>query len=690
MHYSKYLMLGLSILIHLVLNLSAPALADESNYKRIQLESIIVTADKKAKKLQDMPSSISTVNDIQVEDAGINAIEDIDKYVPNFEIYTIYGSNSHNSIRGQSNLISFSSAVGTYIDDVPNFGFTGVKTSLLNIERIEVLRGPQGNLYGMNSAGGIVNIITKKPGDIFEARASAEYGNYNLRAYKASISGPILDNKLFLGFTGSYRLRDSYIDEEGADEHEEKITSGRLQLRWIPSDKTEILLTKNQDDYYCDFDSWVVPAYGNFKIKNRGLKEGDDITDNVYSLRINHHTPWSDITSITALIDNDKYTDAGKDFKTGGDNLKHRIMDLEDNRFLQEIRFASVDKGDSLQWLLGGFYLNGTQDTYYNMRWDTGTAGAPTGVYTDDYTTSKIDTTTFSLFGQTDYTFLEKFTFTTGLRFDYDEKESDFYHNNRGTVTSDYVDSETWTSFSPKVALDYRVNKSIMTYVSVARGYKAGGYATCSSMGDTPDLAKFDPEYAISYETGFKTNWLDNKLIANMSMFYSTVDDIQVLYINSDSTFGLRNAAEATMWGIEAELTFRPVTGLQIIGSLGTLETEFEKHEKTAYEGNDIPFAPKFNAGIVIQYNAPWGGYIRAESAWHGKSFFDEANTYSQNDYMVSNAKIGYEIGALNINAYVNNIFDKTYYTIYNYGSGVEKAVTGKPLTCGIQATLIF
>ena len=690
MHYSKCLMVGLSILMYLVLNLGVSALAEESNDKEIQLESITVTADKREKDLQDIPGSVSALNDILIEDAGIDDIADIPDYVPNFEIYKTYGSNSQQSIRGQSNLIAFSSAVGTYIDDVPNFGFTGVMTSLFNIERIEVLRGPQGNLYGMNSAGGVINIITKKPGNIFEAKASAEYGSYNLRAYNASLSGPIIENKLFLGFTGSYRMRDSYIDEEGADTHEEKITSSRLQLRWIPSDNTDILLTKNQDDYYCDFDSWVVPAYGDFKIKNRGVKEGDDITDNVYSLRIKHQTSWADITSITALVDNDKYTDAGKDYTTGGDNLKHRIMELEDNRFLQEIRFASVDKGSRLQWLFGGFYLNGTQDTYYNMRRNTGTAGASTGIYTDDYTTSKIDTDTFSLFGQADYTFGEKFTFTTGLRFDYDEKESDFYHNNRGTVTADYEDSSTWTSFSPKVALDYRINKSIMTYISVARGYKAGGYATCSSMGDTPDLAKFDPEYAISYESGIKTNWLNNKLIANMSLFYLTVDDIQVLYINPDSTFGLRNAAEATMWGIETELNFRPITGLQIIGSLGLLETELEKHEETAYEGNSIPFAPEFNAGLAIQYNASWGGYIRAESAWHGKSYFNEANTYSQGDYMVSNAKIGYEIGAVNINVYVKNIFDKTYYTIYNYGGGVEKAVTGEPLTCGIQAMLTF
>ena len=690
MYFGRYLMVKFSILLLLVLNLGVSALAQDSKNREIQLESITVTADKREKDIQDVPGSVSALNDIQIEDAGINAIKNIADYVPNFEIYPIYGSNSYQSIRGQSNLVISSPAVGTYIDDVPNFGFTGVWTGLFNIERVEVLRGPQGNLYGMNSAGGVVNIVTKKPGDTFEATASAEYGNYDLRAFKAAVSGPVIENKLSIGFTGSYRIRDSYIEEEGADTHEEEISSSRIQIRWTPSDNTEVLLTKYQDDYYCDFDSWVVPAYDTFKIKNRGLKEGDDATDNVYSLRIKHQAPWADITSITALIDNDKYTDAGKDYTSGGDNLKHRLMDLQDQRWIQEIRFASVDKDRRFQWLLGGFYLNGSQDTYYNMQRDTGTAGAPTGIYTDDYTISKLETNTFSLFGQADYTFMEKFTFTAGLRYDYDEKETDFYHNNKGVVAADYEDSKTWSTFSPKAALNYRANESIMTYLSIARGYKAGGYATSTSMGDTSDSARYDPEYALSYEAGIKTNWLNKKIIANMSIFYTTVDDIQILYIDPDGTFGLRNAAEATMWGIEMESVFRPLTGLQIIGSLGILETEFEKHETVEYEGNDVPFAPQFNAGLAIQYNSSWGGYIRVENTWYGKSYFDEGNNYSQSDYSVANAKVGYEIGSVNINAYINNIFDKTYYTIFNQGSGVEKAVTGAPLTYGLQATIRF
>lgn len=666
----------------------APVSAGEQ--QDISLETITVTAQKQEENVQDIPGSVSVLSDIQIEDAGIEGVKDLDNYIPNFEIYPIYGAGGYQSIRGQGNLNYGSPAVGYYIDDVPaTFGFTGVQTSLFDIERIEVLRGPQGNLYGMNSPGGVVNIITKKPGNIFEATASSEYGNYNLKAFKGSVNGPIAADKLFIRLAGSYRSRDSYIEEEGASTHEEERTAGRFQLRWAPSEKTDLLFTASHDNYYCDFDPMVVPAYDAFKIINRGLVEGEDISDTTYSLTIKHHASLFDITSITALADNERDATAGKDYTSGGDNLRQRDLEGDDKEWIQEIRFASVDDDRSLKWLLGGFYLHGKHESYYNMRYDTGTAGAPTGIYKEDISTAEIETDTFSLFGQADYAFMEKFILTLGLRYDYVKKESDFNHTKFGVVKGDYEHSTAWKNYSPKVALSYRTNESIMTYLSVAKGYKAGGYGGISL--DTPEAAIYDPEHIWSYEGGIKTNWLNNRIIANMSLFYTTVEDIQIQYTDPDSwDLSIRNAAEAITWGVELESIIRPLTGLQIIGSFGLLETEFKEHKITEYEGNAVPFTPKFNAGLVIQYNFLQGMYIRGESVWHGKSYFTEDNNYSQDDYMIANAKIGYDMEHFNFNVYVNNIFDKTYFTILNKRGNVEKGVTGAPLTCGVQATIRF
>lgn len=658
------------------------------NQDELALETITVTAQKQEENIQDVPASVSVFDDLQIEDARIFSLKDIHNYVPNFETYPSYSAGGYQSIRGQSNFLTPS--VGIYIDDVPiTNGYTGVQTTLFDIERIEVLRGPQGNLYGMNSAGGIVNIITQKPGNTFKASGSTEYGNYNTTGYKAAVSGPVVEDKLFLGVAGSYRQRDSYIEEDDAETHKEKIMAGRFQLRWTPSDDTELIFTKSYENYDCDFDPWVVPAYGTFKIKNRGIEEGDDITDQIHSLGIVHRTPWFEITSISAHLSNEKYTIASKDFTSGGDNLKYRFMELDNKNWMQEIRLSSINKKSRFQWLLGGFYLNGVQDTYYNMRRNTGVQGAPTSSYTDDITTSEIETNTFSLFGQADYTFIDRLTLTLGLRYDYDQRKTDFYHNNKGVVQADYEDSTSWGSYSPKLALNYRASDSIMSYVSLARGYKPGGYHYV--LGDTADISKYDPEYAWSYEAGIKTNWLNNKVIANICGFYSSVEDIQIGYVDPVTyEFAYRNAAEAVLWGLELEATVRPMSGLRIIGSLGLLESEFKKHKETQYEGNTIPFAPKFNASLAVQHNFRNGLYARAEGIWHGKTYFDEDNVYSQDNYLITNAKVGYENDNFNINIYVNNLFDETYYTIFNRASGVEKGVTGAPLTWGIQASLLF
>jgi iron complex outermembrane receptor protein len=660
-----------------------------SDLEKIKTETITVTADKREKNIQDIPGSLSALSDLEIEDAGISSIEDIHNYVPNFETYSTYSAGGYQSIRGQSNLL-FSPSVGIYVDDViSTFGYGGVKTNLYDIERIEILRGPQGNLYGMNSAGGVINIITKKPGNYYEANARVGYGNYNMKSFKASVNSPLVENKLFARVSGSYKVRDSYIDEKDSEDHKEKTMAGRVQINWVPSDRTNILFTQSHDNYFADFDTWIVPEYGDFKIRNRGLEEKDDIDDNMYSVRLKHLSSMFELTSVTALIDNEKFTNAGKDFVSDGENLKHRLMDMDDKKWMQEIRFASVQKDRAFQWLIGSFYLNGVEDTYYNMRRNTGTLGNPTLHYTDDITTTEIKTNTFSLFCQADYTFFEKLTLTGGLRYDYDKRENDFYHINKGVVKGDYNDSISWDSYSPKISLSYRPNRSVMTYISAAKGYKAGGYH--SVLGDNPETATFDPEYALSYETGVKSNWFDNKLIANLSLFYSTIDDIQIMYIDPVSyEFGFRNAAEAEIWGFELESVLRPLRGLQITGSFGLLESEFKEHKIKDYEGKKVPFAPEYNADFIVQYNTYSGLFVRGEAVFHGKSYFGEDNKYSQSEYVIGNAKAGYESEKWDFNFYVKNMFDKTYYTIFNKAGGVEKAVTGAPLTWGVEASLRF
>jgi outer membrane receptor protein involved in Fe transport len=151
-----------------------------------------------------------------------------------------------------------------------------------------------------------------------------------------------------------------------------------------------------------------------------------------------------------------------------------------------------------------------------------------------------------------------------------------------------------------------------------------------------------------------------------------------------------KNAAEARLWGIELETMLRPLTGLQITGSFGLLESEFTEHETHAYVGNHVPLAPAYQAGLSAQYISPWGLSLRAEGIWTGKSYFGEDNLYSQDDYVIANARIGYQIDTFGIFFYMKNAFDKTYYTFANSRGGVDKGILGVPRTFGVQATLRF
>lgn len=669
---------------------SVPAWATKVEQKEYQIEEITVTAQKKEENVQDVPASVSVLGDLQIENSGIDSLYDVHLYIPNFSSYQAGGTAGYYSIRGQSNLIYSSPGVGVYIDDVPtNITSWSRITDLYEVERIEVLKGPQGNLYGMNTSGGVVNIVTKKPGNTFRANAAAEYGDYALQSYKAQASGPIVSDKLYVGMAGKYTKRDSYIEEEGSDTHDEARLSCRSQLRWVPTEQTDILLTVANEDYLSDYGMWVQKDDDPFHIKNMGLDEKIDTSGAIYSATIKHQASWFDLTSITAVVDGEYESIAGKDYTSGGDNLKYSYFYEDSRKWLQEMRFASPDNGSSVQWLLGGFYLNGQEDTISQSFTNTGVAGAPTDTYKEYKTESEITTETLSLFGQADYTFLERLTLTLGIRYDHDKRETDFDGHNNGNVIADYTASEVWDAYSPKVILDYKINDSVMTYASAAKGYKAGGYSPHT--GNSAEDAKFDPEYSWSYEAGLKTQWMDNKITANICGFYTVVDDIQVMYTDPITwNMSYRNAAEATLWGIEFETMLRPFAGFQITGSLGLLDSEFTEHQTEAYEGNHVPLSPEYQAGLSAEYMTLWGGFVRGEGAWYGKSYFGEDNKYSQDEYMIVNAQIGYEIDSFRINLYIKNAFDETYYTFLNARGGVEKCVLGEPRTFGIQATIRF
>jgi iron complex outermembrane receptor protein len=680
--------------------------------KACELEPMTVTAEKREENIQDVPASVTALSEIQIEDANIKSTNEIHTFIPNFTTFKLgNGGFSYYSIRGQTNFIQYSRSVGIYIDDVPVLiGDNTTDSRIYDIERIEVLRGPQGNLYGMNTAGGVVNVITKKPGNTWTAKAAGGIGDYEIQVYNASASGPVVKDKFFIGVAGTYEKQDEGYFDNGVS-HPDTIDtkSGRVQLRWTPIEELDIIFSASAEDQNNGSRGFIPKDDDPFKIPNTNLdNEHNDLDVNTQSLRIKYRAPWFELTSVSARNSNEFDTLFSLDF-TGMNFISNKYLE-DDMGYSQEIRLNSVDGENPFQWIVGGFYFDGENTYDMTLMYDAAmfdpTGMTPPGVmFMHDIYDTVIDTDTCSVFGQASYTFFDKLSFTGGLRYDRDKKEIDYNHNmdtkmggaSLGiTPIASYSASESWDAWSPKFIVDYRWNPSLLTYVSVAKGYKAGGFAPVHA--DTPDNAKFDPEYVWTYEAGVKTDWLDRRLILNAAVFISKADDLQVMRFDPATMMtSFRNAAKATLQGIEVELLARPLEGLDVMGSFGLLDTEFDDNknvEKNAdYTGNEVPLAANYNASLAAQYRLPWGISVRGEAAWTGEAYYEEANIHKQDGYCIVNGKIGYEKEHFDIYFFVNNIFDKEYYTfIFDdpMNPTEDLGTIGDPQTFGVQATVRF
>ena len=684
--------------------------AEEAD-KVLELETMTVTVQKREENIQDVPASITALSEIQIEDANIESTTDIDAFIPNFTTFGVGGSpSSFYSIRGLSNMIQLTRSVGTYIDDVPTMSDFVNDSRLYELERIEVLKGPQGNLYGMNTEGGVINIITKKPGNIWTAKATAGYGDYETQLYRASVSGPVIKDTLFFGLSGVYdKQGEGYIDFHGAgEEADREMSAGRGQIRWTPGENMDILFTSTVETRNHGMWGLVIKDDDPFDMPKQNVDEYMDLDVDTQSLRIKYIAPWFELTSISARYANEMEQVGNFDYT--GQNLMNFLNYGDDTILSQEIRLSSSASESPLKWLVGGAYFDRDFDYDLTMFYD-GSLLDPTGatppgmMYIDDIYDTVIKGETYSAFGQASYTFLDKLTFTGGLRYDRDERETDYDHKmdtkmggtSLGiTPVASYKASESWDAWSPKFIVDYRFNPSALGYASVAKGYKTGGFNP--RMADTADSAKFDPEYVWSYEVGVNTNWLDNRLILNTAAFYTEAKDLQVQIVKTMGGWPyISNAAEATLQGFEVELRARPVPGLDVMASFGYLDAEFDEYKDPFnpagpqdYKGNKVPLSPEYEASLVGQYRFPWGLYTRAEYLRYGKTYYDDANKFKQDAYNLVNAKIGYEREYFDIYFFMNNIFDEEYYEGIFEASPYIGGSIGDPQTFGVQATVRF
>jgi iron complex outermembrane receptor protein len=572
------------------------------------LEEVVVTARRTAENLQTTPVAISAFSGEALERAGTTAITDLQGAVPNMNL--VQGRGSSNStniyIRGVGQpdaLQTFDPAVGVYVDDVYFSRIRGTQFDLLDLERVEVLRGPQGTLYGKNTIGGALKLVTRKPDQTLRSQASVTVGDYGMFETKLALSGPVSDT-LALGFSAMGSRRDGYVHDPvlNRDYNDKNTFAARVAAAWTPTDgfrldvsadytkdKSALTVGQAQNNLFNAFAPavpiYTVPASGapefqyltsadaNLKNETRFEHWGASA---IATFELSEALTLKSITAYRALS-NDDYID----FDATPIKLADAYVAPDQNQASQELQL-NYDAGP---WnVVGGLY-------YLKERvksFQSSDAPAFTAPFTFFRTINdNLHTTSYAAYLNASYELTERLRLSGGLR--YTKEEKNYFRTTsvfstlaalRTTFTFDA--SEEWSNVSPMISADFQATDDVFFYARVAQGFKSGGF---NGRANAPgEEQPYEPETVTSYEAGVKTQLFDRRARANFTVFYNDYQDFQARVsraVTSPSQpvpaidFAVLNAGQLEIYGAELEFVANPVRGLTLSADIGYLHAEY-------------------------------------------------------------------------------------------------------------------
>ncbi len=671
---------------------------------------IVVTARRRAESLQDIPLSVTAFNETQLETSGIRSLRDMGALTPGVNFTERSNLNTQLTIRGvggDARNIGIESGVGMYVDGVYIPRTSGYNSDLAEISQIEVLRGPQGTLFGKNTIGGVINITTRQPSDSFEGSGYVSYGNYNALRTQVSVSGPLADG-LSARLTVATYDRDGYIHNvfDGRDVNDENRRGARLQLQYKPDDALTIALSADvtrdrRTTLQTQMDSpagAAAPYYTGDRFTANSDQANDDRRDMWgTSLSANYETSSGlTLTSITAYRKIDVSVSSDIDQLPINNVNSDPVTDFV-QMTSQEFRITSPSEGPFRY--VGGLY-------YYHQR---GTAlrriffgGSLANGRVNE---AEAITNSYAAYVNADYDIAPGLTLNGGLRYTYEKKSGEYLVIATPALSYDFDDLRrkdknlSWIG-----SLTYKINPNLTAYATASRGFKSGGFNldTISATGLVASDLIFAPESVTNYEIGLKGSLIDNALRFSLSAFRMDYSDKQVAQLISTSASPLTsvqitNAGKARIEGFEAEATLRPISGLTLTASASYLDTKYTKFDYGAlsFAGNRIEFAPDWMAGLQAEYRTDVGqGEVFAVGSvnYMGNLFLQANNqaAFYEPGYSLFNARLGYETGPIMIALWGKNLTQKEYRTYARVFTGLDQAVYGEPRTYGIEVRYKF
>ncbi|GAA6183645.1 MULTISPECIES: TonB-dependent receptor [Alteromonadaceae] len=604
--------------------------ADTDNEE--EYEVVVVTAQKRTQQLSEVPIAISSFSASSIEQTGITQLTELADFIPNLSITRTTDFTSAITIRGvgaNSRNIGFDTRVGVYLDGVYLGQSPALNQELLDLERVEVLRGPQGTLFGKNTVAGAINLISKKPSDELEGKLSASIGNMGAREIQGQINVPISDTSA-AKFSVTKLDRDGYIKNltTGNDLNERDALAYRGQFRSQLSDKLE--LNFSVDGLNTERLSFLGEAISDTlsTMLDLAAPEKDEVATTIDTFEKRDIVGGSldlsysmdngyDIKSITAYRDTDIFYRNDSDY-AAADLLVIEYSDQYE-QWSQEFQFISPQNDSGLDYVAGLYLYRQDADTRRDAINGVHSflfGNVPGSVVTN---TGFVTTDSYAAYFNGGYDLSEDSSLALGLRYTDETKDLDWLLDGSasgifgiGSTDGQLVDSRSDNYVSYALSFNHAFNKNLNGYAKYSTGFKSGGYNL--DFITNADLAagiQFDKETVGSAELGLKGNFYRNSLILNFAAFSSEFKNYQVNQFidlgNGASSISIRNAAKANTQGIELEMTYRPISNLEIQASMGLLDTEFDSFPGGLTgggnaEGKDLINAPDSNFSIGAQY----------------------------------------------------------------------------------------
>jgi iron complex outermembrane receptor protein len=663
----------------------APSLASAA--ESLALEEVVVTATKQARTIDSTPAAISAVTAERLGPGGIQDIRDLAVSVPNLSVGDQFGVN-RTFIRGvgmTSIDLGADGAVAFLQDGAMIARPSAQLGSFFDLEQVEVLRGPQGTLYGRGATAGVVNMVTKKPSEELEGYARLTAGNYSAYTIEAAVGGPISGDTVMGRIALKIDERDGYGQNKftGSEIDDRDAYAVRGSVHWQPSDAVGVTLLgeyfDEEDNNYAFhyFGTTVVPEdqlahnlLGGRTIfdyyADRGRKA--DLR-NIYS----DEEPINDRNGLafTLLMDwqmNDvwalKSVTAWRDFErfTRDDLDVSDVWMFGQNNYVEESETLSQEftlsgNAAGIDWLMGAMYF--TEELHGEVQVPLVNLGLLFGLPADFFNDGNywqngdVDTDAYGLFVQGRYAFNEQWSVTAGARYNYEKRDgTGFFVFDALGVNVPTDKSESWDAVTPKLLVEYDAGGGMLLYGQITRGFKSG----VINVGSQNDV--IDPEYVWAYELGMKTGLADGRASLRAAAFYYDYTDLQVGFVNEQSVVETVNAASASNVGIELELVARLTESLSGELSATWLDATYDEFvtgdyrnnfEQVDLSGNNLQNAPEYTAFAALDYRRPVterGSVIsRIEWAWQDDVYFTEFNNSDafQEAYSVLNANLGYE-----------------------------------------------